>query len=97
MSSISPNMGDLIKHTQCIHQEPPHQAAIKRSIPSTFLTPSANRATRESVRWEYKAMEASGVYGWIEIDKPNIGVLSHGNSPRTSLPEKQQQADLIWL
>jgi hypothetical protein len=27
----------------------------------------------------------------------NNGVLSHGNSPRMSLPEKQQQADLIWL
>jgi hypothetical protein len=27
----------------------------------------------------------------------NNWVLSHGNSPRTSLPKKQQQADLIWL
>jgi hypothetical protein len=27
----------------------------------------------------------------------NNEVLSHSNSPRTSLPEKQQQADLIWL
>jgi hypothetical protein len=27
----------------------------------------------------------------------NNGVLSHGNSPRTSLPKKQQQADLIWF
>jgi hypothetical protein len=27
----------------------------------------------------------------------NNGVLSQGNSPRTSLPKKQQQADLIWL
>ncbi len=71
MSSISPNMGDLIKHTQCIHQEPPHQAAIKRSIPSTFLTPAANRAARESVHQEYEAMEASGVYGRIESDKPD--------------------------
>jgi hypothetical protein len=69
--SISPNMGDLIEHTQRNHQEPPHRAAIKLSIPSTFLTPSANRATRESVRQEYKAMEASGVYGWIESDKPD--------------------------
>jgi hypothetical protein len=71
LSSISPNMGNLIEHTQRNHQEPPHWAAIKRSIPSTFLTPSANRATRESVRREYEAMEASGVYGRIESDKPN--------------------------
>jgi hypothetical protein len=27
----------------------------------------------------------------------NRCVLSHGNSPLTSLPEKQKQADLIWL
>ncbi len=71
LSSISPNMGDLIEHTQNNHQEPPHRAAIKRSIPSTFSTPSANRATRESVCRECKAMEASGVYGWIESDKPD--------------------------
>jgi hypothetical protein len=64
-------MGDLIEHTQNNHQEPPHRAAIKRSIPSTFSTPSANRATRESVCRECKAMEASGVYGWIESDKPD--------------------------
>ncbi len=71
LSSISPNMGDLIEHTQCNHQEPPHWAAIKHSIPSTFSTPSANHAARESVCREYKAIEASRVYGWIESDKPN--------------------------
>jgi hypothetical protein len=64
-------MGDLIKHTQRNHQERPHPAVIKHSIPSTLSTPSANRATRESVRREYKAMEASGVYGRIESDKPD--------------------------
>jgi hypothetical protein len=64
-------MGDLIKHTQPNHHKPPHRAVIKRSIPSTFSTPTANHAARESVRWKYKVMEASGVYGRIESDKPN--------------------------
>jgi hypothetical protein len=71
LSLISPMMGDLIKHTQRNHQERPHQAVIKRSITSTLLTPSAIHAARETVHREYKAMEASGVYGWIKSDKPD--------------------------
>lgn len=36
-------------------------------------------------------------YPQITLHCNNRGVLSHGNSPRTSLPEKQKQADLIRL
>ena len=53
LSLISPMMGDLIKHTQRNQHKPPHRAVIKHSIPSTFSTPTANCAARESVHWEY--------------------------------------------
>ncbi len=33
----------------------------------------------------------------VVLHRDNHGVLSHGNSPLTSLLEKQKQADLIWL
>jgi hypothetical protein len=59
---------------------------IEHSIPSAFSTPIANLAARESVRQEYKAMEASGVYGRIESDKPdNVIRLMYENFSSLSL------------
>ncbi len=71
LSTINPTVGTLIEHVQKEH----YQAA--RANPGMGVTANtveiarADQDARESVRREYAAMEANGLYGKISCKKPD--------------------------
>jgi hypothetical protein len=68
--SANPTIGTLIEYVQKEHNQATRSESRKKTLNGVAMA-RADLDARESVRREYVAMEANGLYGRISCDKPD--------------------------
>jgi hypothetical protein len=71
LATAAPTAEDLIEHTQGLHSDTLCQSTATCFWVTTLEICCVTATVWESVQHEYMAMEAAGVYGWIDCDKPD--------------------------
>ncbi len=74
LSTVNPTVGTLIEHVQKEHYQAVRDNPGMGVIANTVEIARADQDTRESVRREYAAMEANGLYGKIFCEKPDATI-----------------------